>query len=803
MDIYYVQIRHVNYFEKMYGIYAVAIYDEQKQIIALNDTIKGKSRLPLAPGRCYEIKAEKTIDKKNRTAYAFNCAFEVEPFDARTESVFLAEEKGRWRATAMIAHTNPNISTKNILKLLEERIEDDKIIKEITDYNVDFIDAQKLYEQDENILDIIKKDPYVLMDLGLNFTFKKCDKIASREKYNPETKMRIRSGIREILKEMCQESGDSYKIIGNELKLRAIELLNYYLEKEDIDRILEEYNKTNVNLIDYSVFDFFFNSIYIPELKQCIDNNEKYLFFEIEEKLIENELYLSDDKFLVRGNKIYLTELYKAEDNIVNFVKEVNKNKKNFNDMTEIEKSIESYEFKHCIKFNKEQKEAIERILEYNDGGFYILTGAAGTGKTTVVDAILNICKNKYIALAAPTGKAAKVLSNTLSFTHKAQTLHKLLDYNPRTNNFNFDKNCKLPQDFIVIDETSMLDLELCSKVFDAIENSSKVLFLGDVNQLPSIGPGRVLRDLIKIIPENVITLKEVCRQQKDSGIAENAKRILDEDIIESSTTKDNYALWSTNYQLVYKRIEQSIDYLTKKCKYNVDEIEVLTPMKMGIYGTYKLNKMLQNKLNPNRNSFIEIEEYNEDLKATRNKFRINDKVINMRNNYSIFKTEKPINSFNIDSYLWGCFNEKQFRDKIGGIKEIGVANGESGYIYDIFEAFIPLFDKRGHIVHTQLAKCVTVKFEEGYVCYIDTTDLRLGYAVTIHKSQGDSWKGVISLIQNGHQRMACNELIYVANTRARENNIYIGDKDIYLTGVQIHTSDRLSTIVEKYKKNI
>ena len=648
-----------------------------------------------------------------------------------------------------------------------------------------------------------------MLEIAKNFNFLKCDKVASKCNLNPNSSYRIRTGIRETIKELCNQTGDSYIIVNNNFIALANEKLKYYLCDEDIKAIKEELkNKPDMLLFDYNVFNFFYNTIDIKELLQFINRKEKYLFFETEYQDILTELKKSDNKFTVINDKVYLTELYNAEqiisDKVISFIN----NKKGKNKKVDLEKQIEIYENRNSITLNQQQKDAILKILESKTGGFYILTGAAGTGKTTVVDAIVNINNNLkkhfFINIAAPTGKAVKVIKDSLSVYAEVNTIHRMLGYDG--NEFAYVPDVPLAADFIIVDETSMLDLELASRLLSAIRDDCKVLFLGDEKQLPSIGPGKVLKDLIECVPQNVLKLTKICRQKNGSGIIENSDNILKEKMIKTAQTKDNYVLWEHTNNDFNKRLLQAIDYYKNKCGFTNDEIQILTPMRIGILGTYQLNKFLQQKFNPNGYSLIDIEEYTDIPNFTPNKFKVGDKVINVRNNYTSYKYDQPINTYNIDSYIIYCTNIKIREDKInkltGKIKSIGVANGDSGYITDIFKTKIPIFDQRGRYRGDKDANCITVQFDDGYMCFIDSTDLRLGYAISIHKSQGSGWKGIISLIGPGHQRMACNELIYVANTRAREQNIFLGSYDIYKNSICIHLNDRNTTLVQRFKKN-
>lgn len=801
----YVQIRFSPYYNRNFGIYKAFLYDSNGFCLDHNYSLKGKTIYPLLEGRVYEVDGIEEYDEKYGNTFKFNTAFEIQPQKSQWPFLEISEIQ-RYN---MEYHRN---ASQLVIKSdLQERLEQEDKIRQLLSYNIDFLDAQQLVEDDEDILNKIKQDPYRLLDIARAFNFIKCDKIAAKCKLNPNDSYRIRTGIREVLKEICNKTGNSYAYVDESFINLVNESLKYYLTDTDIKEIMNIYNQDkSLNLIDFTVYDFFSNTVVISELKECIKNKEKYLFFETDYDNILNELTKSDYKFTVYQDKIYLTELYNAEDLIVDKIIALNKNKSNKVNKKELEKQIEIYENRNSITLNDKQRYAINQILEFKYGGIYILTGKAGTGKTTVVDALVNINntlnKHSFVSLAAPTGKAVKVMKESLTTYAPVNTIHRMLGYNGKE--FTYNETNLLNENFIIIDETSMLDLELAYNLMRAIRNDSKILFLGDPNQLPSIGPGRFLKDLIECIPDNVIELTEICRQKNGSGIIDNSLNILNETMVQSSQTKDNYILWTENVNMVNKRLFQSIEYLKNKCGFSDDEIEILTPMRIGPLGTYQLNKILQQKFNPLGYSLVDIEEYTDINNFTPNKFKIGDKVINVRNNYRIYKYDRQIDICNIDSYIAYCtdisIESNRVSQLTGKIKSVGVANGESGIITDIFTTKIPLFDSKGKFRGRKNADCITVRFDDGFVCFVDSSDLRLGYAVSIHKSQGSGWKGVISIIGPGHSKMACNELIYVANTRAREQNIYIGDKNIYKENIHIHLNDRQTTLIKKFqKKNI
>lgn len=793
----YIQVRFNSYYQYHFGIYTAFLLDDKGNILENHISIKGKTLYPLLTGRCYRLIGKDTHDLRYGYTFEFKEAYETDIMGNK----FIFEQEEMDRGPLM----SPPPTKVEIYNSLYERISEDEKVRELVSYGVDFFKAQKLIEDEPEIVDHVKKDPYILMEIGTDFTFKECDIIAAKLKINPEDKYRIRTAIREVIKEICNLSGNTYVTINANLVNESQSTLSYQLTDRDIECVMNESKLQNSKLIDFEVYGFFYNTVDINELEKCVKAKKEYLFYEIDKKLIEDELLYSDEKITIVNNKIYLTEIFKAEKIIAEKIKNISRNKTGSNDINDIRNKIQIYENKNKISFTIEQIEAIEKILTPERGGFFILTGAAGTGKTTVIDAVLDI--NNYLPnpltpiIGAPTGKAVKVLKDSIHSSVRVETIHRLLGFIDEKN-FHHDETNPLWENFIIIDETSMLDTMLAANLLKAITDTSKVIFIGDPNQLPSIGPGRVLKDLLNCVDKSgILTLKRICRQANGSGIIDNSNNILEGNQISTSQDKNNFVIHGNSPELFKQRLIQGTEYLLKN-GIKQSEIAVLTPMKMGSLGTYSLNKILQEKFNPNGLMPIEIEEISS-KGCKPNKFKINDKVICTKNNYRIFKYRQPINRYNIEAYIRYCTGEcikTNQKLNLNDFREIGVVNGEDGIIRDIFETTIPLYDMKGRFRGREIKKCITVEFEDGFVCFYDTSDLRLGYAISIHKSQGSGWKGVITIMSQSHQKMACNELFYVANTRAREKNIFLIDKDLYYDNVLVFSNDRKTTLVETYK---
>jgi len=431
---------------------------------------------------------------------------------------------------------------------------------------------------------------------------------------------------------------------------------------------------------------------------------------------------------------VFLAAYHKAEryiaDKLVNMLKMNAKAKKDFSD------EIAGIEFSENIKYEALQKEAINNCLANN---LFILTGGPGTGKTTALNAVIKICKTlkKSIALAAPTGRAAKRMSEITG--ENAKTIHRLLEVDITGDNlltFKRNEMNPLARDFIIIDEMSMVDTLLFESLLRAVKLGSTLIMVGDSNQLPSVGAGNVLGDLIDsgIIPS--AELKEIFRQAAESLIVTNAHRIIGGKNPELNVRdKDFFFMECANdFEISKLTVDLVKTRLPKKYSYSpIDDIQILTPTKIGAAGTKELNKALQAALNPASKSRRE-------LKAFDPPFREGDKVMQTVNDYEVVwqkGTEKGKGVFNGD---------------IGIINEIDPHNGSMRVNFD-----------------------GRVAFYTGNM----PSKLEHAYAVTIHKSQGSEYNAVIIALTGRSPRLLYRNLLYTGVTRAKSILILVGSKRI------------------------
>lgn len=396
---------------------------------------------------------------------------------------------------------------------------------------------------------------------------------------------------------------------------------------------------------------------------------------------------------------------------------------------------IEDYEAAQGMALHELQKEAIRGILDH---GVEIITGGPGTGKTTIIKCILAMLKEAGLSvrMAAPTGRAAKRMTETTG--EEAKTIHRLLDLGVTEDGEEVEGDGELDCDCVIIDEASMIDVLLMNKLMAALKPGTRLIMVGDADQLPSVGPGRVLSDLIGGGAVKVVALEVIYRQGQESMITINAHRINqgDQPVLNSKgsdfffmSTKDGASTVQTMIDLVNARLPRYNAAWDK-----VRDFQILSPMRKGDLGVTRLNELLKEMLNPSR----------EDYKFT--SFRTGDKVMQNRNNYQLKSRLTP-------ELTPGTHQE-----------ETGVFNGDVGFVVRIEEE----------------DQIVTVLYDdERYVDYTpsELDDLELAYAITIHKSQGSEFPVVLIPLFMGPPMLLNRNLIYTAVTRARKMVVLVGDQ--------------------------
>lgn len=582
--------------------------------------------------------------------------------------------------------------------------------------------AENVYKKlGEGALEKISENPYILIDVASKVNFEKVDRIALELGVEQDNYKRIRSGIKYGL-EKIGLNGNSCVLYENLLKYEQ-DLL-----RVDIDSIE--------------------NTIISMKAK--------------------GELVLEDRD---DGQEwVYSKPFYDAEKNIAERIIGL-RNADNVKEIKTLKKDLERIEKNIDIELSEKQKEAIESI---NDNNVCIITGGPGTGKTTIIKAIIELYKKHGMkpVLCAPTGRAAKRMTETTG--EEAKTLHRLLELagiSDDTDNFNTDLLVTpIDGDIIIVDEASMIDMFLMNYLVKAIYKGTKLVLVGDTDQLPSVGPGSVLKDIIESNQVHTITLNQIFRQAAKSKIIVNAHRVnegenfiggkikktqIDEEQID--LLDDFFYINETNQE----KIQQTIISLCKgRLKLYGDydffnNIQIITPTKKGKLGTKELNVLLQNELNP-------VEEDKKERDFGDIKFREQDRVMQTKNNYNI---------------LWEKENEREFKKELGN----GIFNGELGIIEKI----------------NKEEKTVKVRFDDGKVATYDNTDLdqlEHAYAITVHKSQGSEFDVVILVASQSAPMLLTRNLIYTAMTRAKKLLIIIGPQNVVNYMIQNNTTRQRNT---------
>ncbi|MEG0320014.1 MAG: ATP-dependent RecD-like DNA helicase, partial [Niameybacter sp.] len=554
--------------------------------------------------------------------------------------------------------------------------------------------AIKIYKRyKDKTIEVIKTNPYRLAEDIFGIGFKKADEIAAQIGIDKSDPQRIKTGILYLLNNFSME-GHTY-MPRDILVEKSLQLLG--VPEDFVDHAMSELIIQKAILVkNYNqIACVFLSRLYHCELK-------------IARKLID--LAATYDKEMP-----------------FDFDKELKQTQK--------ELSIELVE---------EQREAVRYVLMH---GVTILTGGPGTGKTTTIKAILHMLEkaNEEVLLAAPTGRAAKRMSEATEM--KAQTIHRLLEigYLKEDSNrqmFNRNDENPLEADVVIIDEMSMVDVNLMYALLEAVQEGQRLILIGDADQLPSVGAGNVLKDMIKSERLPVVRLTQIFRQARESAIVMNAHRINQgKEPVNNEKGTDFFFMNRSVQQQVQETIVELITTRIPKFQ-KVDflkDIQVLAPMRKGLLGVNELNKLLQGALNGPSAAKIE-KEYRDTI------FRVGDKVMQIKNNYNTpWKVYAPT-GYPLD-------------------EGIGVFNGDCGMIKDLDlgrEILTVLFDDQK-----------TVEYE-----FNQLDELELAYAVTIHKSQGSEYPVVILPIHSGPPMLLSRNLLYTAVTRAKKMVVIVGVKE-------------------------
>ena len=561
-------------------------------------------------------------------------------------------------------------------------------------YGISTTLAAKIYQHyGRNVYRVIEENPYQLADHVSGVGFKTADEIASKVGIHTDSDYRIRSGIFYTLMQSVNE-GHIY-LRQNVLLYRAGELLG----------------------------------VEIPDM-------EKYLMdLAMEKKIVMKQ---AED-----GNRIYASRYYYMELNVARMLHDLNISC----DVAEdhMNRRIQAIEDNTGLHLDEIQRKA---VVEAARRGIMVLTGGPGTGKTTTINAMIHFFESEGmdIYLAAPTGRAAKRMTEATGY--EAQTIHRLLEVsgNPEDENIGgFQRNAENPleADVVIIDEMSMVDLPLMYALLGAIMPGTRLILVGDRNQLPSVGPGSVLKDIIDSGCFPVVMLTKIFRQAGESDIVVNAHKInRGEEVVLDNKSRDFFFLKRQDPNMIISNV---ITLIQKKLPKYVDarpyDIQVLTPMRKGVLGVERLNRILQEYLNPPEAGKKE-KEYSDRI------FREGDKVMQIKNNYQLEWEISTRYGMTID-------------------KGLGVFNGDMGIVCEI----------------NTYEETVTVEYDEKKKVkypYQLLDELELAYAVTIHKSQGSEYPAVVIPLLQGPRQLYHRNLLYTAVTRARKCVTLVGSDTVF-----------------------
>ena len=582
------------------------------------------------------------------------------------------------------------ISHERAMKINESYIsvqDKEQLIMFLQKFNVSLGYAIKVYDiLGKNAVEKIKENPYILCERIRGISFKTADRVASISGTDKTNADRIKAGLKYILTYYAGAEGHTYL---------PRESLVYYGTK----------------------------------------------MLEVDEQVAENALtkLLSDHQFIVKKttegkDAIFLPALYSAERVISTCIKEINDAVAE-NVLKNPDKEIEKIEKEEKITLADAQREAVKMAVS---SGLTVITGGPGTGKTTTINFIIKLFEKqgKKIALCAPTGRAAKRMTELCGM--EAKTIHRLLEIDYREEDvlreYSRGNAEPLSEDVIIVDEVSMVDAILMGALISSVKYGARVILVGDSDQLPSVGAGNVLSDIIESETVPVVKLDTVFRQAEESMIVVNAHKInMGEYPILNAKDKDFFFIEAENNEQICEKV---IDLVSRRlpAAYEIDpfsDIQVITPMKKTAAGVFALNEGLQKVLNPKESEKSEREFQTRIL-------RCGDKVMQIKNNYDLRWKKTP------------------------GDEGYGVYNGDIGIITGVKPS------------------CVSITYDDGKVVDYENSQLEEidhAYAITVHKSQGSEFDTVVMPVFRGVEKLFTRNLLYTAITRAKNRVVLVGQQ--------------------------
>jgi helicase, recD/traA family len=719
-----IKVRYINE-DNGYSVFDLNTSDGEIKIVGIFDSVN--------IGESLEVEGEFTYDNKygeqlNVTSYKKKLPSSVVEIERYLSSGIIAtigpknagyivEKFGKKSLDIVFDETDRLIEVRGIgkksIEKIKKSVEELRFSKNILFYlsglGISLSLSKKIYSIfREDTLEIINENPYKLIKNVKGIGFLKADEIALKNNLDKTSPYRIESAIIYILTQ------------------KAINFGHVFYPKEKLTEEVSSLIGIEKNLIEPIYMNLLLSSDIVVD--NSFDEPNIYLDY----------LYISESYIASKLAKMALNEDFKIL----------------FNIDKEVKKSIEN----QSIKLSEIQIDAIKSCFEEN---ISIITGGPGTGKTTIINTISKIfIENGYnILLCAPTGRAAKRIEETTGI--EAKTIHRMLGYIPSSyddiGHFEYNEDNPLDTDLIIIDEMSMVDVVLFEKLLRGLKDNTKLIIVGDVDQLPSVGAGNVLKDLINSNKIKYTKLIDIFRQSENSNIIVNAHKINNgQEPILNEKNSDFFFL-NTDAPSITRNIV--VDLISRRLPkaYGYDyskDIQILTQSRKGICGVFELNKLLQDILNPKTEASDEI--------LVGNKlFRVNDKVMQTKNNYNL--------SFIDDE----------------GEENFGVYNGDMGHIIFI--------DKSSNKLTVEMDDKRLIEYS-----LEDLDNLELAYAITIHKSQGSEFKSVIIPMFDGYKLLQTRNLLYTAITRAKENIVLVGDKNVMNNMIRNNTINSRYSNLEK-----
>lgn len=603
----------------------------------------------------------------------------------------------------------PKITNKKATEIYDTLLkyeESHNTIVYLTELGFSMKDSLSIYNKYKtNTISNIEHDIYSIIDDVEGITFPKIDLIAKSLDIEINDERRIKAGILYVFEFLTYRSGDTYLFL------------------DDIINTSIEYLK--------------------------IDSDYDTIKLIIDELRYENKIKMED-------NLYYLKDIFDAETEIIEKIKylsnkEEYQNKKIDKYISEIEKVFE-------IEYNDDQINAIKSSIE---GNILIITGGPGTGKTTIIKGIVELYKKinnyniesltEHMALLAPTGRASKRMSE--STTYPASTIHRFLKWNKESNEFMVNEYNKDFSELIIVDEVSMIDINLLASLFKGLTNNIKLVLVGDYNQLPSVGPGQILKDMIESQMIKTVHLNLLYRQLEESYIPVLANEIKENNLSENYLdTRKDYTFLTCNNNYIIPNLKDLCIKLVDR-GYDYKKVQVMAPMYAGINGIDNLNKELQNIFNP-KNDLKKEYKYGDVI------LRENDKILQLVN-----------------------------------MPDENVFNGDIGVIRYILD------DKESESKKTE----IYVDYDGFIVKYLpkDLNKIKHGFAITIHKSQGSEFEFAIIPVCNSYTRMLYRKLIYTGITRAKKKLVLIGEPTAFIKSINNNNEQTRNTNLLNKLKNM